>query len=90
MPSVNYSDGPRQLLLQVALRKGIGLRHLCGGHGQCGTCRVRVLAGKGVLSRANARELRRLPHERLEEGWRLSCQARLLAPGEVEFEKPLV
>lgn len=87
---MEYADGPRQPLLQVALKKGIQLRHLCGGHARCGTCRVRVVAGKEVLSRVNQRELRRLPAERLEEGWRLSCQARLLAPGEVEFEKPLV
>ena len=75
-------------LLQIALRAGIPLRHVCDGKASCGTCRVLVVAGRETLSRAEAKEHSRLPDERLEQGWRLACQARVMASGRVELQVP--
>lgn len=58
----------------------VSLRHVCGGNGQCTTCRVQVRAGKENLTPINDKESRRLPDERLAADWRLACQARVHGP----------
>ena len=49
--------------------------------GDCGTCRVEVLAGAGSLSAAQDREARTCEANAVPAGWRLGCQARLQGPG---------
>jgi len=49
-----------------------GVEFPCGGAGNCGGCRVRVLSGSLAISKAD-REI--FTHEELEQGWRLACQA---------------
>src|ERR1700681_4652679 len=46
----------------------------CGGRGTCGKCKVRVIEGRTEAETADHRLLR--PSE-IEDGWRLSCQARI-------------
>ncbi len=58
----------------------VNLRHVCGGNGQCTTCRVQVREGKQHLSPLNEKESKRLPDERLQADWRLACQARVHGP----------
>lgn len=67
---------PGEPLLDLALRLGVKIRHVCGGQASCTTCRVQLLQGR--LSAVGEREARRLPDRRLAEGWRLACQARPL------------
>lgn len=69
---------PGETLLALAGRLGVPLRHVCGGQANCTTCRVQVQEGAAGLSPAADRERHRLPDFRLESGWRLSCQARVL------------
>ena len=49
----------------------------CAGRGICGKCLVRLLAGE--LSAPTEIELKRVPAERLGQGWRLACQAKPLS-----------
>jgi uncharacterized 2Fe-2S/4Fe-4S cluster protein (DUF4445 family) len=63
----------KESLLECARRLDIGINNVCGGLGNCHTCRVKLLAGK--LSSPTRNELDTLTAQELEEGWRLACQA---------------
>jgi len=54
-----------------------GVELPCGGTGACGGCSVRVLAGTVAISHAD-REV--FTTQKLEDGWRLACQARADEP----------
>jgi ferredoxin len=62
-------------LLAAAMTSGIPIRHDCGGHGQCGTCRVRVLNGGNNLTPHTPPE-QKLLSNLLNQSWRLACQIR--------------
>ena len=74
-------------LLAAARRLGVDLDSVCGGRGICARCQVRVSEGEfakhGIVSAGEHltgptdRERRQLATGRLEEGRRLSCQARI-------------
>lgn len=49
----------------------------CGGRGKCGKCRVRVLRGREFLAPMLPGEAAFIEFEDREEGWRLSCMARI-------------
>ncbi|MCK6507367.1 (2Fe-2S)-binding protein [Myxococcota bacterium] len=49
--------------------------------GDCGTCRVEVLAGAGSVSSEGSREQNTRQTYKVQDGWRLGCQARLEGPG---------
>lgn len=49
--------------------------------GDCGTCRVEILAGAGSVSAPADRESRTMQANQVPDGWRLGCQARLQGPG---------
>ncbi len=53
---------------------GLPIDSTCGGRGTCGKCKVRVIEGRRDAETADHRQLR--PSE-IEDGWRLSCQARV-------------
>src|SRR5437870_991393 len=53
---------------------GLPIDSTCGGRGTCGKCKVRVVQGATEVSAADRRLLR---GEEVENGWRLSCQARI-------------
>ncbi|TME39969.1 MAG: DUF4445 domain-containing protein [Chloroflexi bacterium] len=53
---------------------GLPIDSTCGGRGTCGKCKVRVIQGRRDAETADHRQLR--PSE-IEDGWRLSCQARV-------------
>jgi uncharacterized 2Fe-2S/4Fe-4S cluster protein (DUF4445 family) len=61
-------------LLTAVLSAAVGLPVDCAGRGTCGKCLVRL--GAGELSAPTTSELRKVPPDRLAEGWRLACQAR--------------
>ena len=65
-------------LLVAVSRAGVGVPVDCGGRGTCGKCLVKL--GAGDLTSPTEAEFRKIPAERLEDGWRLACQARPLTP----------
>jgi uncharacterized 2Fe-2S/4Fe-4S cluster protein (DUF4445 family) len=64
-----------QTLLEIARRGGIGLAAVCGGVGTCGRCVIRLMSG--ALGPVHEDEERRLGVERIAQGFRLACQARV-------------
>jgi uncharacterized 2Fe-2S/4Fe-4S cluster protein (DUF4445 family) len=64
---------PANSLLDAARQMGVGLSGLCGGHGKCQACKVRILEGK--VSDSTPNEVEAFTAEELQEGWRLACQA---------------
>ena len=60
-------------ILACARRLGIGISSVCGGRGNCNTCRVQVTGG--TLSEPTPSEVEALSPQELGDGWRLACQA---------------
>lgn len=67
---ISFTCTEEQSVLDAGLRAGIPLRYGCG-HGECGTCRAKVVAGEYELW-DSASPFALLEHE-LDEGWTLLC-----------------
>jgi len=65
----------------AAAASGILVEHPCGGAGNCGSCRVRVVEGR---PEPRAADRRHLSAAELADGWRLGCQLVLVADATVE------
>ncbi|MFO0750923.1 MAG: 2Fe-2S iron-sulfur cluster-binding protein [Myxococcota bacterium] len=63
-------------LLGHADTHDLDLPQACGGHGECGTCRVRVVAGELTPIRHEEAALMARHAKRFRGGERLACQAR--------------
>ena len=70
-------------LFNAAHWAGLPIESTCGGRGTCGKCGVQVLEGEAELSLADYRHL----SERLDEGWRLSCQCPVTGPMTVDVPR---
>lgn len=68
------SNRGRTLLINF-LNQDAPIHTVCGGHANCGCCRVKILSGAEGMNKPNNRERHRLGDELVEQGWRLSCQA---------------
>ena len=74
-------------LLAAARLLGVDLASLCGGHGLCTRCKVKIMDGEfakhqvnssqGHLTGVNAAERERLSEAARKLGYRLGCQARV-------------
>ena len=71
--SQDFPEGSK--LLQIAGEMNVRVSQVCGGDGACGTCRIEVIDGWDHLSPQTPDEI----YKELEEPYRLSCQAKLLA-----------
>ncbi|MFQ5924509.1 MAG: ASKHA domain-containing protein [Dehalococcoidia bacterium] len=60
------------LLLDAAVEAGLAIDTPCGGQGRCGRCMVRVESGQ-----VSHRENPHLTPQQMEQGWVLSCTARV-------------
>ncbi|MBC7287530.1 MAG: DUF4445 domain-containing protein [Armatimonadetes bacterium] len=69
-------------IAEAAGRAAVFISQPCGGRGSCGKCVVRCVEGN--FSEPTAAEVRALGSERLAEGYRLACQARILGAATVE------
>jgi ferredoxin len=65
-------------LLAHADTYDLELPQKCGGHAECGTCRVRILSGELSPARHEERDLMTRHARRFEQGERLACKARPL------------
>ena len=70
-------SSPENSLLDAARQMGVGLSGLCGGHGKCRACKVKILEGR--MSDPTPSEKETFTSEELREGWRLACQAHPVA-----------
>ena len=70
-------------LFNAAHWAGLPIESTCGGRGTCGKCGVKVLDGEAELSLADYRHL----PEKLDDGWRLSCQCPINGPMTVEVPR---
>ena len=77
-------------LLAAALKNRIRLMHVCGARTICSTCRVRVEGGSLNLSTPSTKEQLALRlHLDFRSRHRLTCQARIEGPVEVNSVFPL-
>jgi len=65
---------PGTTLFSAAHWIGLPIDSTCGGRGTCGKCKVRVVEGTSEVTTADHRLLRK---DEVDNGWRLSCQARI-------------
>jgi uncharacterized 2Fe-2S/4Fe-4S cluster protein (DUF4445 family) len=65
---------PGTTLFSAAHWIGLPIDSTCGGRGTCGKCKVRVLGNPPEVTTADHRQLRQ---DEIDDGWRLSCQARI-------------
>ncbi|MCF6289957.1 MAG: ASKHA domain-containing protein [Desulfobacterales bacterium] len=69
-----------QVLATIIQEAGLDLELPCGGHRDCGACRVQV---QGMLSLPTAVELELLGLEKIGQGERLACKSRIRGPAEI-------
>lgn len=84
---VHVSVAPGTTILQAAEQGNVFLRHVCGGHAMCATCRCKVIEGGDRLSPMARHEQKRLRELYAPNEVRLSCQAEIL--GDVVVEVPV-
>jgi uncharacterized 2Fe-2S/4Fe-4S cluster protein (DUF4445 family) len=70
-------------LFNAAHWAGLPIESTCGGRGTCGKCSVKIVEGEAELSLADHRHLA----DKLEEGWRLSCQCPINGPMTVDVPR---
>lgn len=75
-------------LFDAGRRAGVPIPTACVGKASCGLCRVKILDGEAHLSPQNVDEKRHLGNTYFISKLRLSCQARIVADGEVVVELP--
>lgn len=76
--NLKLSSQPAFSLLTNFLINDIPIHAVCGGHANCGCCRVKILEGKEGTTKPNKREMHKLGQDLLTEGWRFSCQTHSL------------
>jgi len=77
---------PAVSLLNTLMQNGIGIAHLCGGKAICGTCRIKIVSGKEVLSPMTEAEIGRLKAMGNPADTRLACQT--YTAGDVRIKIP--
>ena len=81
--NTNIISIPAGVQISAFLRRsGIRINTPCGGRGNCGKCRVRVLEGEQPVMRMDRVHL---SPEELDAGARLACQAMTAEPLKVEI-----
>jgi ferredoxin len=78
---VEVKDGKKTL--KAAKNAHIKIGNSCEGNGKCGKCVIKVLSGK--LSEPTKKELKVLGQEKIDNGYRLSCQTQILEDSVIEI-----
>lgn len=74
--------GGRGTLMARCLAEGLAVASACSGRGACARCLVTVLSGDEHLSSPRGHERQVLARAQAAADQRLSCQCRVLHPGE--------
>ena len=72
--------GGGKTVLELSAATGDRLRTVCGGLGNCTSCRIRVVSGVWPAGRTDRERLGPL----VAQGWRLACQYAPRSPVTVE------
>ena len=78
---VNCPENKR--LQDYLLEQDIHILTACGGRGNCGKCRVRILEG---IAAVNPMDVIWFTEQQLRDGWRLGCQVYAKEPLTVELQ----
>ena len=70
---VTIDCNPGDNLLEAARRANVAIDAPCSGNGSCGKCRVKLLEGE-----LDCIKSRHINDEEWEQGWRLSCNAKVV------------
>jgi ferredoxin, 2Fe-2S len=70
-------------LLDIALKNKIDWGNSCT-RGTCARCRCFIHVGGELLSPPNEAEYDRLGEDEIAEGYRLGCQAKVIAEGDIQ------
>ena len=73
------------ILLDAIRKAGIRIRSICGGEGECGTCKV--ILNEGEVSDVSTKYEKWLSTQEISEGYRLACQIRVQS--DCEFTIPV-
>ncbi|MCP5515043.1 MAG: (2Fe-2S)-binding protein [Spirochaetales bacterium] len=76
---------PAVSILNILLREGIRINHLCGGKAVCGTCRITIISGMENLSAVSEKERGRLDAIKAKTNQRLACQTYVKGDAEIEI-----
>ncbi|MEJ2206792.1 MAG: ASKHA domain-containing protein [Gemmatimonadota bacterium] len=79
---VSYGSDRPVLVSEAAAQCDLLIEHPCGTRGRCTRCRVRFVEGAPQPTEADRAKL---SPERLDDGWRLSCQALLRRDATIEI-----
>ncbi|NTV44946.1 MAG: (2Fe-2S)-binding protein [Chlorobiales bacterium] len=75
---INYNGTLEESVLDVAKNNDCNIGYACGGNGGCQTCEIAVLGGMEALSEVNDNERAWLTKEKIRNGHRLACQAKII------------
>ncbi|SDW12887.1 Ferredoxin [Marininema mesophilum] len=96
MPQLDVIIGPKEHSFEVAegenllfeaISRSVMIPFNCTS-ARCGTCRVKVLAGGEHLNEVGDPEELRLGEEKVNDGFRLACQAYVYGDVKVEVPQP--
>jgi uncharacterized 2Fe-2S/4Fe-4S cluster protein (DUF4445 family) len=73
------------ILLHALREAGIAINSICGGDGECGTCKV--ILNKGEVSDISSKHQKWLLPDEISEGYRLACQIKVQS--DCEFTIPV-
>ncbi|MDZ7849548.1 MAG: ASKHA domain-containing protein [Halodesulfurarchaeum sp.] len=79
---------PDTTLLDAAENAGVSIEGLCAGNGRCGTCKAIIGEGDEYLSPVTKAEEQTLSTKQLEDGYRLTCRAKMAESGSVDVTVP--
>lgn len=74
---IDFTGELDESLLDVAKSNNCQIGYACGGNGACQTCEVEILSGMEALSGVNDNERAWLTKEKIKNGHRLACQAKI-------------
>jgi len=66
-----------ETILEVAIRAGIPMIHICMGNGRCSTCRVKITEGLENVSPRSIEEFKIAESLSFGRDIRLACQTRI-------------
>jgi len=85
MPILTLEPGHKQIevpeganLMESIIAAGMPIGSSCGSVAVCAKCHVKVLAGAENLSPIEVQEAKLLKRDKIPEGSRISCQARIM------------